>query len=296
MAVTRIAFVGLGSMGMPMAQHLVNAGLDVCGYDIRPDSRAALASAGGGKADIVAEAASGADAILLMVVNAAQAEDVLFAQGGLDALAPEAIVVLMATCPPQAVAAIAERVIAAGRRFVDAPVSGGVVGAEAAKLTIMAAAPAETLAAMRPVFDRLGDRVFHVGTEPGQGATVKAVNQLLCGVHIAATAEALALAEQVGVDLGVVLEILSGSSASSWMLRDRGPRMLEDEPRVTSAVDIFVKDLGIVLEAGRGAKAALPLAGLAHQLFLSTSGRGEGALDDSQVVRAYRALNGSRRK
>ncbi len=94
----------------------------------------------------------------------------------------------------------------------------------------------------------------------------------------------------------MVLEILSGSSASSWMLRDRGPRMLEDEPRVTSTVDIFVKDLGIVLEAGRGAKAALPLAGLAHQLFLSTSGRGEGVLDDSQVVRAYRALNGSRRK
>jgi L-threonate 2-dehydrogenase len=230
-----------------------------------------------------------------MVVNAAQAEDVLFAQGGLDAMAPEAIVVLMATCPPQAVAALAERVLATGRRFVDAPVSGGVVGAEAAKLTIMAAAPAETLEAIRPVLDRLGDRVFHVGTEPGQGATVKAVNQLLCGVHIAATAEALSLAEQVGVDLSVVLEILSGSSASSWMLRDRGPRMLEDEPRVTSAVDIFVKDLGIVLEAGRGAKAALPLAGLAHQLFLSTSGRGEGARDDSQVIGAYRALNGTKR-
>ena len=296
MAMTRIAFVGLGSMGMPMARHLVTAGFAVRGYDIRPESREALVAAGAGKADTVAEAAEDAEAILLMVVNAAQAEDVLFAQGGLDALAPDATVVLMATCPPQAVIDIAARVTGAGRRFIDAPVSGGVVGAEAAKLTIMAAAPAETLEALRPVLALMGDRVFHVGTEPGQGATVKAVNQLLCGVHIAATAEALALAEQVGVDLSVVLEILSGSAASSWMLRDRGPRMLEDEPRVTSAVDIFVKDLGIVLEAGRGAKAALPLAGLAHQLFVSTSGRGEGALDDSQVVRAYRALNGSRRQ
>ncbi|GJD35097.1 NAD(P)-dependent oxidoreductase [Methylobacterium aerolatum] len=295
MAVNRLAFVGLGSMGMPMARHLVAAGLGVRGYDIRPESRAALVAAGGERAETVAQAAGGAEAILLMVVNASQAEDVLFQQGGLDALAPDATVVLMATCPPQAVADLAARVLATGRRFVDAPVSGGVVGAEAATLTIMAAAPPETLAAIRPVLDRLGDRVFHVGTEPGQGATVKAVNQLLCGVHIAATAEALALAEQVGVDLSVVLEILSGSSAASWMLRDRGPRMLEDEPRVTSAVDIFVKDLGIVLEAGRGAKAALPLAGLAHQLFLSTSGRGEGALDDSQVVRAYRALNGIKR-
>ncbi|MBE7200992.1 MAG: NAD(P)-dependent oxidoreductase [Parafilimonas terrae] len=295
MAVNRVTFIGLGSMGMPMARHLVAAGLEVRGYDIRSESRAALVEAGGKPAETVAEAASGAEAMLLMVVNAPQAEDVLFNQGGLDALASDATVVLMATCPPQAVADIATRVLATGRRFVDAPVSGGVVGAEAAKLTIMAAAPPETLAAIRPILDRLGDRVFHVGTEPGQGATVKAVNQLLCGVHIAATAEALSLAEQVGVDLSVVLEILSGSSASSWMLRDRGPRMLEDEPRVTSAVDIFVKDLGIVLEAGRGAKAALPLAGLAHQLFLSTSGRGEGARDDSQVIGAYRALNGTKR-
>jgi 3-hydroxyisobutyrate dehydrogenase len=295
MAVSRIAFVGLGAMGMPMARHLVAAGFDLRGYDIRPESRAALAEARGGRAETVAEAASAAEAILLMVVNAAQAEDVLFTQGALDALAPDATVVLMATCPPQSVAAIAARVTATGRRFIDAPVSGGVVGAEAATLTIMAAAPAATLAVLRPVLDRLGDKVFHVGTEPGQGATVKAVNQLLCGVHIAATAEALSLAEQVGVDLSVVLEILSGSSASSWMLRDRGPRMLEDAPRVTSAIDIFVKDLGIVLEAGRGAKAALPLASLAHQLFLSTSGRGEGARDDSQVIGAYRALNGPTR-
>ncbi|TXN42320.1 NAD(P)-dependent oxidoreductase, partial [Methylobacterium sp. WL18] len=217
-------------------------------------------AAGGAPAETLAQAADGADALLLMVVNAAQAEDVLFSHGALDALAPDGIVVLMATCPPGAVEAIAARVCATGRRFVDAPVSGGVVGAKAAKLTIMAAAPSATLAEIRPVLDALGDRIFHVGERPGQGATVKAVNQLLCGVHIAAAAEAMALAGRVGVDLAVVLEILSGSSASSWMLRDRGPRILEGEPEVTSAVDIFVKDLGIVLEAGRSAGAALPLA------------------------------------
>ncbi|MCJ2048306.1 NAD(P)-dependent oxidoreductase [Methylobacterium sp. J-070] len=292
MAVNRLAFVGLGAMGLPMAIHLVTAGFPVRGYDLRPGSRAAFEAAGGVSAETPARATEGADALLLMVVNAAQAEDVLFAGGALDALAPDAIVALMATCPPEAVERLAERVAATGRRFVDAPVSGGVVGAEAARLTIMAAAPAGTLAALRPVLDALGDRIFHVGPRPGQGATVKAVNQLLCGVHIAAAAEALALAGRVGVDLAVVLEILSGSSAASWMLRDRGPRMLEAEPRVTSAVDIFVKDLGIVLEAGRGAGAALPLAALAHQLFVSTSGRGDGAADDSQVVRAYRLLNG----
>lgn len=290
-----VAFVGLGAIGTPMARNLVAAGFSTRGYDIRPEARAAFAASGGQAAESLAEAVSGADVLLLMVIDAGQAEAVLFSEGALDALPPSATVILMATCPPQAVAALAERVEAAGRAFVDAPVSGGVAGAEAAKLTIMAAAPEGTLARVRPVLDALGDRVFHVGERPGQGATIKAVNQLLCGVHIAAVAEAFALAETVGVDLSVVLEILSGSSASSWMLRDRGPRMLEDEPRVTSAVDIFVKDLGIVLEAGRGAKAALPLAALAYQLFLSTSGRGDGAADDSQVIRAFRALNGASR-
>ncbi len=287
-----VAFVGLGAMGLPMARHLVAAGFPVRGYDLRAEGRAALAASGGRPCETLIQACEGADVLLLMVVNAAQAEAVLFGEAMLDRLARGATVILMATCAPEAVAAIARQVEAAGRRFVDAPVSGGVVGAQAAKLTIMAAAPADTLAAVRPVLDALGDRVFHVGTRAGQGATVKAVNQLLCGVHIAAAAEALALAGKVGVDLPVVLEILSGSSASSWMLRDRGPRMLEDEPAVTSAVDIFVKDLGIVLEAGGGAKAALPLAALAHQLFVSTSGRGDGAADDSQVVRTYRLLNG----
>ncbi|GJD49919.1 L-threonate dehydrogenase [Methylobacterium crusticola] len=294
MAVTpAVTFVGLGSMGLPMARNLLRRGFEVRGYDVRPEGRAAFADAGGRTAGTIAEASAGAGILILMVVNAAQGEEVLFGEGALDALAPDAAVILMATCPPGAVAALAERVRATGRRFVDAPVSGGVVGAESATLTIMAGAPAEVLAYVRPALDAMGDKVFHVGPQAGQGATVKAVNQLLCGVNLAAAAEALSLAEKVGVDGAVVLEILSGSSASSWMLRDRGPRMLEEAPRVTSAVDIFVKDLGIVLEAGRGEKAALPLAALAHQLFLAASGRGEGAADDSQVIGSYRALNGT---
>jgi 3-hydroxyisobutyrate dehydrogenase len=288
---TTVGFIGLGSMGLPMARNLVARGFPVHGFDVRPDAVMALSQAGGTPAASAAEAAAGADALVLMVVNAAQAEAILFAEGALAALPEGGLVILMATCPPGAVEAVAARVLAAGRRFVDAPVSGGVVGAEAATLTIMAAAPASTFEAARPVLDALGDKVFHVGERPGQGAIVKTVNQLMCGVHIAVAAEAFSLAAKVGVDLRVVLEILGGSSASSWMLKDRGPRMLQADPVVTSAVDIFVKDLGIVLEAGRDAKAALPLAALAYQMFLATSGQGGGADDDSQVIRAYRALN-----
>jgi 3-hydroxyisobutyrate dehydrogenase len=157
----------------------------------------------------------------------------------------------------------------------------------------MAAAPAALLERARPAFAALGDKIFHVGERPGQGAAVKSVNQLLCGVHIVAAAEALALAARMGVDPEVALRILSGSSAASWMLNDRGPRMLEGEPELTSAIDIFVKDLGIVMEAGREAKAPLPLAAAAHQLFLATSGRGDGGADDSQVIRTYRAMTGN---
>jgi len=166
-------------------------------------------------------------------------------------------------------------------------------GATAASLTIMAACDRATFDAMQPVFQAMGQRIFHVGERAGQGATVKTVNQLLCGVHIAVVAEAFALAAKVGVSLDVLLDIMGGSAASSWMLKDRGPRMLQAEPEVSSAVDIFVKDLGIVLEAGRDARAALPIAAVAHQLFLATSGRGDGRADDSQVIRSYYALNGT---
>jgi 3-hydroxyisobutyrate dehydrogenase len=228
-----------------------------------------------------------------MVVNGAQAEEVLFSNAALEAAQASAVVCLMATCPPKQVQAIAERVAMTGRRFVDSPVSGGVVGASAGSLTIMAAAPKDLFEQVRPILEAMGSRALRVGDKAGQGATVKTVNQLLCGVHIVVAAEALSLAEKIGVDSKTMLDILVGTSAGSWMLKDRGPRMLEADPEVTSAVDIFVKDLGIVLEAGRETKAALPMTALAYQLFNSTSGRGEGAADDSQVIRAYRALNGT---
>lgn len=291
---TTVGFIGLGSMGLPMARNLLNRGFSVQGFDVKADSLSTLAGAGGTAAATAAEAARGAEALVLMVVNAAQADDALFAAGAAAALPPGGVVILMATCPPGSVAALAAKVEAAGRRFLDAPVSGGVVGAVAGSLTIMAAGAPATYAAARPVLEAMGQRLFFVGEKPGQGAAVKTVNQLLCGVHIAVVAEAFALAAKAGVDPAVLLEIMGGSSASSWMLNDRGPRMLESQPRVTSAVDIFVKDLGIVLEAGREAKAALPLAAAAHQMFLAASGRGEGAMDDSQVIRSYHAVNGTR--
>ncbi len=289
----KIGFIGLGAMGLPMACNLVGAGFAVRGFDRREAAVDQLVAAGGTGAKSAAEAASNADMLLLMVVNAEQAREALFEAKALEALKPKATVVLMATCLPQSVSEIASRVAATGRRFLDAPVSGGVVGAKAGKLSIMIAGETEAYEEAGPVLEALGDKLFHVGETPGQGALTKTINQLLCGVHLAAAAEALALAEKAGVNPQKVLEIVSGSAASSWMLKDRGSRMLEEEPVVTSAVDIFVKDLGIVLAAGAEAKAALPLAATAQQFFLAVSGQGKGSADDSQVIEAYRRLRGA---
>jgi L-threonate 2-dehydrogenase len=291
-ATSPIAFIGLGAMGASMARRLIEAQRRVVGFDLRTDAVQKLIAVGGHGAANVADACHGAQTLIIMTVNADQADDVLFARGGLAALPPGATVILMATCAPARVAAMAERVTSAGRNFIDAPVSGGVAGADAGTLTIMAAAPKTVFAAGEATLRTLGSNLYHLGETPGQGAAMKIVNQLLCGVHIAVAAEGLAFAERQGIDTKQALELLSGSAASSWMLKNRGPRMVTDDPTVTSTVDIFVKDLGLVLDAGRSAKMGLPLAALAHQQFLAASGQGLGAKDDSQVIETYRALFG----
>ena len=288
----KIAFVGLGSMGFPMALNLVNAGYKVRGFDMRAEAMDALVSAGGEEVATLQTACENAAILILMVVNIDQARTVLIDKGALDALPHGAHVCLMATCPPDDVKHLSEDVAASGKELVDAPVSGGVVGAKGGTLTIMVGAPEAAYNTVAPVLRKMGDKLFHCGSEQGQGAVVKAINQLLCGVHLTAAAEALALGEKAGVDSAALLEIVAGSAASSWMLKDRGGRMLMETPPVTSAIDIFVKDLGIALAAGRSVNMGLPLAAAAHQMFLSESGSGNGLADDSQVIAAYRRLNG----
>ena len=295
MALTpKIAFVGLGAMGNAMAATLVKHQYHVTGFDLNADALARLVAAGGHRATTAAAAAHASDVLIVMTVNADQAEDVLFAKGSLDALNAGATVIVMATCAPDRIAGLAKRVAATGRQFVDAPVSGGVVGAESGTLSIMAAAPQATFDRHAELLRTMGSGLVHVGQTPGQGAAMKIVNQLLCGVHIAVAAEGLAFAERQGIDPQLALGILSGSAAASWMLKNRGPRMVTDDPSITSAVDIFVKDLSLVLDAGRSAKMGLPLAALAHQAFLSASGMGLGSSDDSQVIATYRALAGKK--
>jgi L-threonate 2-dehydrogenase len=288
----RIAFIGLGAMGAPMALNLVKAGHTVCGFDVRAGAAQALVQAGGTSAASAAEAARDAEVYWLMVVSGEQAENVLFEGGAAQALPRGAIVVAACTQPPALARRTSDRLAAMGLAMLDAPVSGGIKGAMAGALTLMVSGDADVLERARPVLSAVGQRIFDVGREAGLGSTAKMINQLLCGVHIAAAAEAMHVAERAGVSLQTMHDIISVSAGNSWMWGDRGPRMMMEDPPVTSAVDIFVKDLGIVLDQGKLMRQGLPLASAAMQMFLAASGLGHGKADDSQVLRAYRAMNG----
>lgn len=284
-----VGLIGLGAMGRGVAANLMAKGFAVLGRDIDAKALAWLREHGGRVADDAAALAAGADIVLSFLVDDRQTEAVLF---GEDALAPKlsrgTTVIVCSTMPPRYVRELGERLSALGLNLVDAPVTGGKVGAEAGTLTVMAAGAEGPLAEARPVLECFGRRVYVLGDTPGQGAQMKVVNQLLCGVHIVAAAEALALARRHGLPLETTLEILRSGSASSWMLGDRGPRMVREAfDDVTSAVDIFVKDLGLVLEAARESKVATPVASAAFLGFLEASGAGMGRLDDSAVVRNY---------
>ncbi|HEX3501498.1 MAG TPA: L-threonate dehydrogenase [Stellaceae bacterium] len=291
--IQRVGVIGLGSMGMGMARRLVDAGFGVAGYDIREAASAALAAAGGIQATSPAEAAKAADILVVMVVNAAQVDSVLFgADGAIAALPRGAVVVLSATVPPSFAVATASRLAASGHLMLDAPVSGGAVGAQKGTLTVMGSGPEEGFAKAESALAAVAGKVYRLGEAAGIGSTVKTVNQLLAGIHIAAAAEAMALGVRAGADAKTLYEVISNSAGASWMFGNRVPHMLAGDYTPLSAVDIFVKDLGLVLDTGRELRFPLPLAGAAHQLFLMAAAAGLGREDDAAVVKVYETLAG----
>jgi 3-hydroxyisobutyrate dehydrogenase len=236
-------------MGFPMAKRLVGAGFELVKlFDVLTERARPLVELGAESAASPKEAAEGAEALIIMVANAEQAKSVLFGKGGAARALPEgAAVVVMSTIGPEAVRELADGLAERGLRTMDAPVSGGVARAERGDLLIMAGGPEDLFEELRPVLGAMGSSVVHCGPRVGDGQAVKLVNQLLCGVHIAAAGEALAYAEALGLDPRFVFEAIRHGAANSFMLEDRGERMIEEEfvpPK--SALDIFVKDMGLV--------------------------------------------------
>ena len=285
----RIGFVGLGAMGGPMAKCLARAGFGLSVFDVRRENAEPLVELGATAATSPREAAEGADALVLMVVNAEQMETALFGEdGAAEALEPGSAVVAMSTVGPEAVRGLEGRLAERGVRLIDAPVSGGVARAERGELLIMAGGPGDLFEELRPALEAMGSTVAHCGESAGDGQSVKLVNQLLCGVHIAAAGEALAYAAALGLDPRSVHETICHGAAASFMLDDRGVRMLERAfTPAKSALDIFVKDMGLVREAAGERGFATPLADAAHRAYEKGSSLGLGGEDDSGVVRIF---------
>jgi putative dehydrogenase len=291
----RVAVIGLGSMGFGMATALLRAGLDVTGCDVMPATVERFVAAGGHGAATPAEAAERTDIVVSVVVNAAQTEAILLGpDGAVDAMPAGAVLVSSATMDPEIARALAKRVETDGKLYLDAPISGGAQRAAEGALTILASGSRAAFAKAQPALDAMAATLYDLGDEPGQGAAFKMINQLLAGVHIAAASEAMAFAARQNLDLRKVYEVITASAGNSWMFENRMPHVLDADYAPRSAVEIFVKDLGIVQDMARNARFPVPMAAAALQMFLMTAASGMGRDDDSSVARIYAKVGGAK--
>lgn len=279
-----VAWIGLGAMGAPMALVTAAAGHTVTAFDMNPAALDAVAPSVA-SAPTAREAAAGADVVVIMVATGAQLNSVLFGEQGIaSVLTSETRVLVMSTVGPAAVEAAAAQLAPVTTHLVDAPVSGGVARAGTGDLLVMVGGAAEDINFVTPLLEAMASNWPVVGSRVGDGQRFKVVNQLLCGVHIAAAGEALALADSMGLDVEQCHQVLNTGAAHSFMFNDRGARMVtEDFDNVRSALDIFVKDMGLVTDAARQVAQPVPLASAAEQLYVRGRREGLGRKDDSIV-------------
>ncbi|MDO1582962.1 L-threonate dehydrogenase [Rhizobium oryzicola] len=287
--------IGLGSMGMGMALSLKKAGFDVLGADVSADAVARFVQAGGRAISKLAEDVKQADVVVSVVVNAAQTEGVLFGADGIaDSMKPGSGFISSATMDPAIARKLAAQLEAKGVHYLDAPISGGAARAAKGELTVMASGSPAAFAAARAALDAMATKVYELGDAAGQGAAFKMINQLLAGVHIAAACEAITFAAKQGLDLDKVYEVITASAGNSWMFENRIPHVLAGDYTPLSAIEIFVKDLGIIQDMALSERYPVPLSAAALQMYLAASGAGMGRDDDSSLARIYAQLSGAK--
>ena len=283
----KIGVVGLGSMGFGIATSLLRACHEVFGADINPQAVKRLQADGGAERD-AKSAVSDLEAVVVVVLNAAQTEEVLFGEEGLVArLSAGAVVIMCVTVAPDYARGAAKRCAAREVHFLDAPISGGSVKAALGQLSVMASGSPDAFKADKPALDAMAQTVFELGYSAGAGSAMKAVNQMLAGTHIAAMAEAVTFAMTQGITPDVFLKVIPQCAGTSWMLENRAPHIVAGDFTPHSAVDIWPKDLGIVLDVARAAKFSAPLTAAALQQFVAASGMGLGREDDAAVAKVY---------
>ena len=283
-----IGIIGLGAMGKGMASSLRREGYHVHVCDVRLEAAQAFAEEGGVACANPAEVAEHCEVVVSVVVNAAQTEAVLFGDGGAAAaLRRGSVFVMCSTVDPNWSIALESRLAETGILYLDAPISGGAAKAASGQMTMMTAGTAEAYAKVGAALDAMAAKVYRLGDKAGAGSKVKIINQLLAGVHIAAAAEAMALGIREGVDAKDIYEVITNSAGNSWMFENRMAHVLAGDYTPLSAVDIFVKDLGLVLDTARSSKFPLPLSATAHQMFMQASSAGHGREDDSAVIKIF---------
>lgn len=292
-----VGLIGLGAMGNGMAQSLRRAGHSLSVFDIRADVSAAFAKDGGTACKTLAELGNCCDVIVSVVVNAAQTESVLFGADGCAAtMKPGSVFVMCSTVDPNWSVVVEARLAALGILYIDAPISGGAAKAASGQMTMMTAGKPEAYAIAEPFLNAMAAKVYKLGDSAGAGSKVKIINQLLAGVHIAAAAEAMALGLREGVDPDALYEVITNSAGNSWMFENRMAHVLAADYTPLSAVDIFVKDLGIVLDMARATKFPLPLSSTAHQMFMQASTAGFAKEDDSAVIKIFPGIELPKKK
>lgn len=282
-----VAVFGLGSMGYGMASSCLRAGLSVHGFDLDP-TRVASFLAEGGRNGTPAAVAPTLDAAILVVLNASQVESVLFGEEGIAAgLREGAVVIVCATVPPDFAKEMERRCQAQEVDYLDAPISGGSAKAAQGKLGIMASGTEKAFAAAKPVLDATSETVFHLGNAAGAGSAMKAVNQLLAGVHIATMAEAMTFGMTQGISPDAFVEVITKCAGNSWMLQNRAPHVVAGDYTPHSQVNIWPKDLGIVLETAKAAGFNAPITEVALAQYLTAVEMGLGREDDAAVAKVY---------
>jgi 3-hydroxyisobutyrate dehydrogenase len=295
MGATTVGLIGVGAMGSGMAQSLRRAGHTVHVFDVRREVAAAFAADGGTAHDSLTSLGAACDVIVSVVVNAEQTESVLFGDGTTPgnmtgcaaSMKPGSVFVMCSTVDPNWSVALEARLEAMGLQYVDAPISGGAAKAASGQMTMMTAGKPAAYAMAEPFLNAMAAKVYKLGNSAGAGSKVKIINQLLAGVHIAAAAEAMALGLREGVDAAALYEVITNSAGNSWMFENRMAHVLANDYTPLSAVDIFVKDLGIVLDMARASKFPLPLSSTAHQMFMQASTAGFAKEDDSAVIKIF---------
>lgn len=294
MSAKNVAVVGLGSMGMGVAKSCIKAGLNTYGADISEKALHILKEAGAVQVSKDArDFADKLDALIILVVNATQVKTVLFANGD-ECLASKLRkgipVMVSSTISAKDSKEIATKLQEYGLLMLDAPVSGGAAKANIGEMTVMAAGEQKTFDLLKEVLDAVAGKVYNIGTEIGLGATVKIIHQLLAGVHIAAGAEAMAMAAKAGIPLDVMYDVVTHAAGNSWMFENRMKHVVEGDYTPLSAVDIFVKDLGLVTDTAKELHFPIPLASTALTMFTNASNAGYGLEDDSAVIKVFQGI------